>query len=146
MLHAVGRRRDGTTACRAETRTSGPPAAIRLSVDRDTITTSAGYVAHVSFEIVDSAGIVVPTSESMVRITAGGGKVLVVDNANLLDLHPYRADQRRAFSGRGLAILNAGKPGALRVTASSPGLRSSSVRVQVMSGAVLQTLPAARRN
>ena len=48
VLRAVGKRRDGTVACRREVRTAGPPAAIRLSVDRDTITTGAGDVAHVT--------------------------------------------------------------------------------------------------
>ena len=40
VLRAVGKRRDGTVACEAEVRTAGPPAAIRLSADRDTITTA----------------------------------------------------------------------------------------------------------
>ena len=145
VLRAVGKRRDGTTACRAETRTAGPPAAVRLSIDRDTITTSTGDVAHVSFEIVDSAGIIVPTAENRVRITAGGGQVLVVDNANLLDLEPYRSDQRRAFNGRGVAILTAREPGVVQVSATSAGLRSSSVKVQVERGIMLPTLPAAGR-
>ena len=145
VLRAVGKRRDGTTACRAETRTSGPPAAVRLSVDRDTISTGTGNVAHVIFEIVDSADIVVATAENLVRITADGGKVLVVDNANLRDLEPYRADQRRAFNGRGLAILKAGKSGVLQVSASSAGLRSSSLKVQVVRGATPEMIPAAGR-
>jgi beta-galactosidase len=145
VLRAVGKRGDGSTECRAETRTSGSPAAVRLLMDRDTITTSTGDVAHVRFEIVDSAGTVVPTAENRVRITGRGGKVLVVDNANLLDLEPYRSDERRAYNGRGLAILRAGEPGVLLVSASSPGLQSSSVKVQVVRGAVLQTLPAAPR-
>jgi beta-galactosidase len=145
VLRAVGKRRDGTEACGAETRTSGPPAAVRLSADRDTITTGTGDVAHVSFEIVDSAGVVVPTAENRVRFTANGGKVLVVDNANLRDLEPYRPDHRRAFNGRGLAILRSGDSGMLRVTASSVGMRPASVKVQVVRGATPMTLPPAGR-
>ena len=45
VLRAVGKRRDGTVACKAEVRTAGRPAAIRLSADRDTITTGMGDVA-----------------------------------------------------------------------------------------------------
>ena len=143
VLRAVGKRRDGTVGCRAETRTAGPPAAIRLSSDRHTITTGTEDVAHVTFEIVDSAGVVVPTAENVVRITARGGRVLVVENANLLDLERYRADQRRAFNGRGLALLEAAEPGVLRVSAGSPGLRSASLKLQVVRGIPLQVLPAA---
>lgn len=143
VLRAVGKRRDGTAACESEVRTTGAPAALRLVPDRDTITTGSGDVAHVSFEIVDSAGIVVPTADNTVSVTAAGGNVLVVDNADLQDLDPYRSDRRRAFSGRGLAIVRAEKPGVLRVSASADGLRGASVRLQVIRGAVIETVPAA---
>jgi beta-galactosidase len=146
ILRAVGKSRDGTVACRAETRTTGPATGIRLVPDRDTITTGPGDVTHVTFEIVDSAGIVVPTANTFVSITAQGGTGLVVDNANLLDLEPYRADRRRAFTGRGLAILRAEKPGVLRVTANAAGLRPATVDVQVVKGRVIESVPAVNRN
>ena len=146
VLRAVGKRRDGTPACQAEMRTSGPPAAIRLFSDESTIRTGSGDVGHVRFEIVDSAGIVVPTAENVVRVTADRGKVMLVDNANLLDLAPYRADQRRAFNGRGLVILRSDKPGVIQVSASSAGLRSATLKVQVVRGAELRSLPAVGRN
>jgi beta-galactosidase len=143
VLRAVGKRRDGTVACQAEVRTAGPPTGIRLSVDRDTITTGPGDVLHVTFEIVDSAGTVVPTAENVVSFRATGGNILVVDNANLRDLEPYHSDRRRAFNGRGLAILRARVPGVLRVNASADGLKPASVRVQVLRGAAIETVPAA---
>jgi beta-galactosidase len=145
VLRAVGKRRDGTVACQAEVRTAGPPAAIRLSAERDTITTGSGDVAHVTFEVVDSAGTVVPMAENLVSFTATGGNILVVDNANLRDLDPYRTDRRRAFNGRGLAILRAERPGVLRVTASADGLKPASVRVQVVRGLQHSTIPAVPR-
>lgn len=140
VLRAVGKRRDGTDACQAEARTAGPPAAIRLTVDRDTISALPGDVAHVTFEIVDSAGTVVPTADNLVRFTVAGGRILVVDNANLQDLEPYSADHRRAFNGRGLAILRADQPGQLRVTAASDGLVSDTLTVRV------QRLPVPHEN
>jgi beta-galactosidase len=145
VLRAVGKRRDGTVACQAETRTSGPPAGIRLSVDRDTITTGSGDVVHVTFQIVDSAGTVVPTADNLVSFTATGGNILVVDNANLQDLDPYRSDRRRAFNGRGLAILRAQEAGVLGVSASADGLRRASVTVRVVSGAAVASVPAVSR-
>jgi beta-galactosidase len=104
-LRALGRRRNGEGACVASVRTAGPPAAIRLTADRDTISTDRGDVAHVTFEIVDSAGTVVPTADNLVRFTVAGGAIVVVDNADLQDLEPYRTDRRQAFNGRGLAIV-----------------------------------------
>ena len=42
VLRAVGKRKDGTVACRDEVRTAGPPVAVRLSAYRDTLTTALG--------------------------------------------------------------------------------------------------------
>ncbi|MEK7668533.1 MAG: DUF4982 domain-containing protein, partial [Gemmatimonadota bacterium] len=144
VLRAVGRRRDGSPACRAEVRTAGPPAAIRLSADRDAITAAPGDVAHVTFEIVDSAGTVVPTAGDLVRFAVTGGSIVALDNADLQDLDPYRADRRRAFEGRGLAILRSTQPGPLRLTASADGLGEASVSVQVVRGTAPEAIPAAR--
>jgi beta-galactosidase len=145
VLRAVGKRRDGMAVCEAEIRTAGSPIAIRLVPDRDTITTGSGDVAHVDFEIVDSAGTVVPTADNLVRFRAIGGNILVVDNANLQDLTPYRSDRRQAFTGRGLVIVRAQEPGVLRVSATADGLTPRSVSVQVVRGAVVETVPSASR-
>jgi beta-galactosidase len=145
VLRAVGTRRNGTPACEAEVRTAGAPAAVRLVPDRETITTSPGDVAEVTFEIVDSSGTVVPTADNLVNLTASGGTILVVDNANLGDLDPYRSDRRHAFNGRGLAILRAPRPGLLRLTASAAGLKAASVSVRVVRGTAPAAIPAASR-
>jgi beta-galactosidase len=145
VLRAVGKRRDGTVACRSEIRTSGPAAAIRLSADRDTITTRPGDVAQVTFEIVDSAGATVPTAGDLVRFAITGGSILALDNADLRDHDPYRSDRRHAFNGRGLAILRAREPGLLRLSASADGLSPASVRVRVVRGLERETIPAVSR-
>jgi beta-galactosidase len=143
-LRALGRRRNGEGACVASVRTAGPPAAIRLSVDRDTVTAAPGDVALVTFEIVDSAGTIVPTAGNVVTIGVTGGSIVALDNADEQDHDPYQTDHRHAFNGRGLAILRATQPGVLRVTASADGLRSASVSVAVVRGIASQAVPAAR--
>jgi len=144
VLRAIGKRRDGTAACRAEVQTAGRPVAIRLSADRDTITTGMGDVAHVTFEIVDSAGTVVPTTQYEVQFAISVGSILALDNANLRDHDSPRSGARRAFNGRGLAILRAAQPGLLRLTATAEGLEPASVAVQVVRGKPLEVIPPAR--
>jgi beta-galactosidase len=143
VLRAVGRRRDGTVACEAEVRTAGPPAAIRLSADRDTITAGPGDVALIRFEIVDSAGVTVPTARDLVRFEVNGGAILALDNGDLQDHAPYRSDRRHAFNGRGLAIVSAPRAGVLRLTASADGLKPASVSVRVARGVGPEVVPAA---
>jgi beta-galactosidase len=130
-LRALGRRRNGEGACVASVRTAGPPAAIRLTADRDTITAAPGDVALVRFEIVDSAGTVVPTGDNLVRFTVAGGSIMALDNGDMRDHDPYQSDRRHAFNGLGLAILRAAQPGLLRLTASAEGLRGASVTLVV---------------
>jgi beta-galactosidase len=144
VLRAVGKRRDGTPACEAQVRTAGPVAAIRLTADRDTVTTGMGDVAHVTFEVVDSAGTVVPAANPPVRFTVAGGTILALDNANLRDLDPSHADRRRAFEGRGLAILRAEMPGTVRLTASADGLPAATISVQVARGRPAAVIPPVR--
>ena len=144
VLRAVGKTRDSTVACRAEVRTAGVPVAVRLSVDRDTITAAPGDVALVRFAIVDSSGTVVPDADNLVRFTVSGGTILALDNADLRDHDPYHSDRRHAFNGRGLAILRAAQPGLLRVNAGADGLRSAGVRVQVVQGNAPAAIPGAR--
>jgi beta-galactosidase len=130
--------------CQAETRTAGPPAAIRLSVDRNTITAAPGDVAHVTFDVVDSAGVVVPTASHRVTFTVTGGNILAIDNANLQDLEPYSKENRRAFNGRGLAYVRSAQPGQVTIRASAAGLREGSLTITVERGQPVATVPAAR--
>ena len=144
VLRAVGKRRDGTVACHDEVRTAGRPAAIRLTVDRDTIAALPSDVANVTFEIVDSAGTVVPTADHVVRFTVTGGDILALGNADMRDHDPYRSDSRHAFNGRGLAILRAAVVGSLTLTASADGLRDASLTIVVRRGEAPEALPRSR--
>jgi len=144
VLKAVGKRRDGTAACQGELSTAGRPAAIRLSVDRDTITMGMGDVAQVRIEIVDSAGTVVPTAGNLLRFELTGAGSVALDNADLRDLAPYRPEQRHAFKGRGLAILRSSQAGTLLLSVSAEGLSPASISVHVVKSLGLPVIPAAR--
>jgi beta-galactosidase len=144
VLRAVGKARDGKVACQAEVRTAGPATAIRLSADRDTVTTAPGDAALVRFEVVDSAGTVVPTAANLVHVSVTGGSIEALDNADLRDHDPYQSEQRHVFNGRGLAILRATGPGTLRVTAGADGLRDASTTIVVRQGGAREAVPPAR--
>jgi beta-galactosidase len=144
LLRAVGRNRDGIEACLAERHTAGPPAAIRLSSDRATVTNVPGDVAHVTFEIVDSAGTVVPTASTMVQFQVDGGDILALDNADLRSRNRHATDRGAAYNGRGLAILQTDRVGRITLTATAAGLPPASLSVSVRRGDSPPTIPPAR--
>ena len=138
-LRAVGTR-DGRPCATAETRTAGAPASLRLTVDRDTIATTPGEVAHFRVEILDANGVLVPRADARVRFDVAGGQLIATDNGNLRDLEPFQLAERRAFNGLALAIVRATTPGRLRVTASAEGLRGATVDVVVRPGTPVPAL------
>jgi len=129
-LKAVGVK-DGKVAATVEVSTAGEPAAIGLSVDRDSIAADRRDVAHITVQIQDANGRMAPTAANEVAFElAGEGRILGLDSGDPQSHEDYQSNRRKAFNGLCLAIVQAtGKPGQIRVTASSPGLKSGSVTV-----------------
>jgi len=144
VLRAVGKHRDGSSCAETEVRTAGAPAALRLAAGRDTITVAPGDVALVTFEVVDSAGTIVPAADNVVHVSVTGGALVALDNGDLRDHDLYSAASRHAFNGRGLAIVRAAGPGALRVVASADGLPDAAATIAVRAAAAPAAVPPAR--
>jgi len=128
ILKAVGIK-DSKIAATTEVSTTGEPAAIGLSADRESIKADQRDVAHLTVQIMDGIGKVVPIADNEVTFELEGeGLLLGVDNGDPQSHEDYKSNRRKAFNGLCLAIVQAtGKPGQIRVTASSPALKSASV-------------------
>ena len=133
-LRAVGTR-DGKVVQTVEQTTIGAPAAIRLTPDRTSINTRWDDLSHVTIEIVDSQGRVVPTADNeVVFALRGPGRILGLDNGQADSHESYQSDRRKAFAGRALALVqSSGQPGEMRLTASSPSLTSAFVTITAQS-------------
>ena len=60
----------------------------------------------------------------------GAGKLVGVDNGSSPDHDSYKEDNRKAFSGKVLAIVQSTeKAGEITVTAKADGLESSTVKI-----------------
>jgi beta-galactosidase len=121
-LKAVGTK-DGKVVCTVETSTAGDPAAIALTVD------NRPGIAHVTVQINDDQARMVPSASNDVAFTVEGeARIIGVDNGDPQSHEDYKAPRRKAFNGLCLAILQTtGKPGQVRVTATSSGLRPATV-------------------
>jgi beta-galactosidase len=129
VLKAVGRR-EGKIVVTQEIKTTGKPASIRLSSDNKEI--GAGKdVAHITVEIIDEKGNVVPTASNEVKLTIeGDGKLIGFDNGNPWDHTNMKSWVRKAFNGMALAIVQStDKAGTIRIKAESASLKDGSMEI-----------------
>ncbi|HEV2319350.1 MAG TPA: glycoside hydrolase family 2 TIM barrel-domain containing protein [Verrucomicrobiae bacterium] len=123
--------------------TTGAPARIELSPDRTTLQANAEDAVVVPVSILDARGRVVPDASNRVTFTLIGGEqssrsasadgeILGVGNGNPADHDPDKGNQRNAFHGHCMAVIEAGTdPGTIQLIATSPGLDSSVVNFNV---------------
>lgn len=116
--------RDGKQVLTQLRETVGAPAAVRLRCERANLLADAEDVAVVAVEIVDAKGRVVPTASDAVRFAVRGpGRLIGVGNGDPSSHEPDKADQRRAFNGLCMALLQTTRDaGTLTLEATAPGL------------------------
>lgn len=96
---------------KAELRTTGPPWALRLTLEAQLET-----MALVAVEVVDRQGHVVPTAATAVTLSAHGAQLLGSANGD-------PAQSAGAFNGRLMAVLR----GQGELHAEAPGLQPASI-------------------
>ncbi len=104
--------------------TSGQAAQIRLKADRKKLNANAQDLSFVTVEIVDKQGNIRPDAEHNLTFKLSGpASIVATDNANLKDITPYTAKERKAWNGRALVVVkSSAKAGDIKLQVSSPGL------------------------
>ncbi len=127
-LVAVGLRK-GKPVIMTVVATTGPAAAIRLDPDRGVIAADGRDAVPVRVSITDELGRVAPTADDLVKFSvAGPAKIIGVGNGNPSDHAPDKAEQRKAFNGYCLVILQStGKRGTIRLLARARGLKTARI-------------------
>jgi beta-galactosidase len=104
-LVAVGRN-GGVEAAHDAVETAGPPAALRISTDRDAIAADGYDVAHITVELIDDRGLRVPRQDRVLSFKLEGpGRILGLDNGSLASEEEYVGSERATAEGRCLAIV-----------------------------------------
>jgi len=114
-------------------KTTGAPAAVRLTADRGTIAASRNDLAYVTVEIVDASGAIIPDAQLPVQFTVEGeGTLAAVENGNPTDMKSFTTPKVNSFKGRALVILRpTGKAGSIRLKGESSGLTAGDLTVQL---------------
>src|SRR5699024_4394636 len=109
--------------------TAGTPAKIILEADRSKIKADGKDLSFITVRIVDEAGNLVPRADNLVHFEVEGEAIIAgVDNGNPISLESFKGNQRKAFNGLALAIVQANvAKGEVTFTATSEGLESDEV-------------------
>ncbi|MDM8001904.1 MAG: beta-galactosidase GalB [Bacteroidota bacterium] len=116
--------RNGAEIMRSEVRTAGAPAAMTLSPDRAEINADGSDLSFITVTVVDRDNNQLPHASNLVTFRIEGpGTIAGVDNGSQTSMEPFKADYRKAYNGKCLVVVKAGKQkGEIRITASSEGL------------------------
>lgn len=121
----------GTVQGRTSVTTTGEAAELSASVDRTEIAADGAELSYITVDVTDEDGNIVPDAANNVKFTVEGeGKLVGVDNGKQDDHQSYQDDNRDAFSGQLVAIVQSTKnAGEITVTASAEGLDPATVTI-----------------
>jgi beta-galactosidase len=111
--------------------TSGAPAKLRLTVDRDVVRAHPSDVVHATVEVLDKDDNLVPYADNLITFDAVGARIIGVESGNFADLSSPKASQRKAFGGMCLAIIQAGREDMFTIRAFAEGLDTQEVSITV---------------
>ena len=120
--------KDGKVIATEEVKSFGAPAGIKLESNRTELTADGKDLLYVTASIVDKDGNFVANARNEVKFTvSGAGKLVGVDNGDSTDYDNYYDTERRAFSGKVVAIIMSdGTEGDITVSADSYNISSAS--------------------
>jgi beta-galactosidase len=113
-------------------RTTGTPAGIRLSADRNPIRADRNDLAYVTIEVVDEFGQLVTDAAKQVTLTVSGdGELIGSGNACPYDMGSFGKTQPVTFRGKAMAIIRPYlKAGSIKLHASGEGLAEGNIEIK----------------
>ncbi|RZK30209.1 MAG: DUF4982 domain-containing protein, partial [Hymenobacter sp.] len=114
-------------------RTTGAPAAVKLSADRPRIAATGQDLVFITAELTDQNGLPVPTAKNRLEFSLEGpGEIVATDNGDAASLVSFASPAREAFNGRCLVIIRSkkGQPGTIRLKAQASGLAGGSISLE----------------
>ncbi len=133
-IRAIGMQ-SGTAIIETTVETASTPVKIRLKPHRMEMISDGEDMIPVEVEILDWKNRLVPLADNEVVFSVKGpGKIAGVGNGDPGSHEPDNSDRRKSFNGRCMVLVQAvEKPGEIKLTAKSPGLRHASIVLRSFS-------------
>ena len=131
-LKAVGYA-NGEEVAKSELLTASDPVKLVMSADRSLVKSNGQDLSYIIVELLDENGVRHPKAQNLVEFEISGpGSIAAVGSSNPFGLESFRQPKRKAYQGRCLVIVKAGKePGEIILTASSEGIESDQIKIAV---------------
>lgn len=116
---------------RTSVTTAGEAKKLKVDVDRTKITANGEDLSYLTVSVTDDKGNLVPNADNKVTFEVSGDGVLAgVDNGRPVDHQSYRDDNRKAFSGQLVGIVQSTKSaGTITVKVKADGLEEQTVQI-----------------
>jgi beta-galactosidase len=114
-------------------RTTGKAVALTMKADRNNIAADGKDLSFITVAVDDEKGIAMPDALNQVSFEIEGpGEIIATDNGDPADLNSFASKQRKLYAGCLLVVIRsiAGKPGAIKLKASSSGVMSASLLIR----------------
>jgi beta-galactosidase len=123
---------DGKEVVEKVFETTGQPAKIRLTPDRNKISANRNDLAYVTVEVVDEGNNLVPNADMPVNFSVKGeGELIAVGNGNPADMKNFQSAECTTFNGRCILVIRPfNKSGEIEVSATNIILSSTSIIIQ----------------
>ncbi|MDR0713673.1 MAG: hypothetical protein LBF89_05370, partial [Bacteroidales bacterium] len=111
-------------------RTSAQPAGIALKAYRNEISKDRG-VAQIEIRLLDENGVPAILADNLLACRIEGpGKLLGMEAGDNTDMGNYRDNRQRVFMGRMIAYAEASREGDIKVSFSSPWIKTETITIQ----------------
>lgn len=139
---------EGNIVATDEQRSFGDPALIRLKPEKASIAADGKTLAFIEISTEDGNGTFVANARNRISVKVSGpGRLVGLDNGDSTDYEEYKGSSRKLFSGKLLAIVApTNEPGTITVTASSKGLKDSSVTIESKQSFESDEFPCKSKN
>ncbi|PXY46615.1 glycoside hydrolase family 2 TIM barrel-domain containing protein [Flavobacterium hydrophilum] len=132
-IKAIGKDKGKVVAEESFT-SAGKPSKIILTKSNPTLVNNWDDVSFITATIVDDKGIRCANADNLIKFTVtDSGKIIGVDNGNIISHESYQTPERSAYNGKAIAIIKATKnSGKIEIKASAEGLEAAAISIDIV--------------